>query len=191
HGVALGAHPGFGDPEFFGRREQPLDRRGLEILIGEQWARLAGHARAASCPIRHIKPHGALYHRLNRDLDAAQWLAEILTDRSREMAHPVMLFGPPLGALQVAAQRAGLPFVAEGFMDRGYQRDGTLIPRGESGAVLTDEAQVVAQALALASGGRVQTLCVHGDGEHATRLLLAVRIALRAAGFSIAAAVPK
>lgn len=188
HGVALGAHPGFADPEFFGRRERPLDRPGLEALLSEQWARLAGHARVVGLPIRHLKPHGALYHQLNRDLDAARWLIEIISGLVPEAAAArVALWGPPEGALNEAARAAGWRFVPEGFVDRGYRADGSLVSRGEPGAVLHDEADVVAQALRLAEGGRVRTLCVHGDGAHATRLLATVRAALVATGFTIAA----
>jgi UPF0271 protein len=76
-------------------------------------------------------------------------------------------------------------FVPEGFIDRGYRADGSLIPRGEPGAVLSDDKVAVSQALSLARAGRVRTLCVHGDGEAATRLLWATRSALLADGFKI------
>jgi UPF0271 protein len=97
-----------------------------------------------------------------------------------------VIFGPPEGELRAAARAAGRRFAAEGFVDRAYRTDGSLVPRGEPGAVLHDGGAVVAQALALAGGGRVETLCVHGDGPSATRLLMAARGALVAAGFRIA-----
>jgi UPF0271 protein len=97
------------------------------------------------------------------------------------------LVGPPDGALREAAARAGLRFVAEGFVDRAYLPDGTLVPRNVPGAVITVEAEAVAQTLRLANGGRVDTLCVHGDNPDSLRLLRAVGAALAAAGFRIAA----
>ena len=183
HGVAIGAHPGFADREGFGRRERLLGLAELGLLLAEQIHALRRHADAAGLPIRHVKPHGALYHFLNREREHALLFAGSL----RSLAPGAAIFGPPEGALREAAEAAGLPFVAEGFIDRGYRADGTLAPRGEPGAVLHDEKAVVAQALALARGGRVGTLCVHGDGPAAARLLRAARAALAEAGFRIAA----
>ena len=103
------------------------------------------------------------------------------------LAPGAALFGPPRGALREAAEAAGLRYVAEGFIDRAYRGDGTLVPRGEPGAVLHDEADAVAQALRLARGGGCETLCVHGDGSDALRLLRAARAALVADGFTVSA----
>lgn len=185
HGVALGAHPGFADREHFGRRE-PVAKPGLAalgILLAEQLQALRRHADAAGVAIRHVKPHGALYHFLNREPEHALLFAGSM----RSLAPGAAVFGPPAGALREAAEAAGLRFVAEGFIDRAYRADGTLVPRGEPGALLHDEAAAVAQALALAGTGRFGTLCVHGDGPEALRLLVAARSALQAAGIGLAA----
>lgn len=186
HGVALGAHPGHADRENFGRREVPLGLAELGILLAGQLRLLRRHADAAGIAIRHVKPHGALYHFLNREAEHALLFAGSL----RALAPGAVLFGPPGGALREAAELAGLGFVAEGFIDRAYRPDGTLVPRGEPGAVLHDEAAAVAQALALARTGRFGTLCVHGDGPAAVRLLGVARAALVAAGFRISAPEP-
>jgi UPF0271 protein len=122
-----------------------------------------------------------LYHFLNNDASAAQVCVEVARAFGDEA---LALFGPPEGALRKAARVAGLSFAAEGFIDRGYRADGTLIPRGEPGALIDDEHTAVAQALRLARSGSVRTLCVHGDGLGAARLLGAVRAALAADGFS-------
>lgn len=183
HGVAAGAHPGFADRESFGRREHALALPELGILLAEQMRAFRRHADAAGVAIRHVKPHGALYHFLNREAEHALLFAGSL----RALAPEAAVYGPPTGALREAAETAGLIFVAEGFIDRAYRPDGTLVPRNEPGAVLRDEGVAIAQALALARSGRVRTLCVHGDGPEALRLLVAVREALVAAGFRIAA----
>lgn len=183
HGVALGAHPGHADREGFGRRELPLTPREAEALLAGQLLLLGREAAKAGLRVRHVKPHGALYHQANRD----RRLAEILVEVSRRECPEARIFGPPSGALREAAESAGIEFVAEGFIDRAYRTDGSLVPRGEPGAVLHAEAEAVAQALALARSGWVRTLCVHGDGADALRLLGAARAALLAAGFTIAA----
>ncbi len=183
NGVALGAHPGFADRVGFGRREQVIGLAELGILLGDQTRALRAVADAAGVPIRHVKPHGALYHFLNREAAHALLFAETW----RALAPGAALVGPPAGALREAAKIAGVRHVAEGFIDRAYRADGSLVPRGEPGAVLHEVAEAVAQALALARAGRVETLCVHGDGPDAVDLLKAARAALVAEGFGICA----
>jgi UPF0271 protein len=183
HDVALGAHPGYADRAGFGRRECPLGLAELGILLADQVRSLQIHASAAGVAIRHVKPHGALYHFLNREAEHALLFAASVA----ALAPGAAIFGPPLGALREACGVAGVRFVAEGFIDRGYRPDGSLIPRGEPGALLHDEEAAVAQALQLARSGRVGTLCVHGDGTHAARLLAAARAGLRAEGFTLSA----
>lgn len=181
HGVALGAHPGYADRSNFGRREIALGTVELGRLVEAQLLVLTRAAEAARGKIRHVKPHGALYHFLNREPDAARVFAGVV----HAFAPGAAVFGPPTGALREMTEVAGLRFVAEGFIDRAYRADGSLVSRAEPGAVLHDEAAVVAQALSLARSGRVETLCVHGDGPEATRLLGVARAALMAAGFRI------
>ncbi len=183
HSVALGVHPGYADRENFGRKEHPLALAKLGVLLADQVRALQPHARRAGLAIRHVKPHGALYHFLNREAEHALLFAASVKSLVPEAA----IFGPPMGELRAACEVAGVRFVAEGFIDRGYRSDGSLVPRGEAGAELHDEAAAVAQALALARGGRVHTLCVHGDGAVAVRLLMAARAALAAEGFRLLA----
>jgi UPF0271 protein len=182
-GVALGAHPGLADRAGFGRVEREIGGEELERLIGGQLRALGRLAAACGLSIRHVKPHGALYHYLNREPECAR----VFVREVRELAPGAAVFGPPEGGLRMAAEAAGLDFVAEGFVDRAYRPEGGLVPRGEPGAVLRSGAEAAEQALALARSGRVRTLCVHGDGAEAPVLLRAARAALVAAGFRILA----
>ncbi len=183
-GVAVGAHPGYADRVNFGRRPVALDPGALGELLAGQLAALATAAAAEGGAVVHLKPHGALYHYLDTEPAAAR---VAVAAAAAGLGPGVAIFGPPDGALADAAREVGLRFVPEGFIDRGYRPDGTLIARGEAGALIEDEALAVAQALRLAGAGRVRTLCVHGDGPAAARLLAAVRVALAAAGFSFSA----
>jgi Uncharacterized proteins, homologs of lactam utilization protein B len=183
HGVALGAHPGYADREGFGRREQTLTREAASRLLDEQLDALGREAARTGASVRHVKPHGALYHQADRE----SWLASLVVSVARRHWPSVRIFGPPGGALEEAARQAGAVFVAEGFIDRAYRPDGRLVARGDPGAVLHEESAAVAQALTLAGAGRVRTLCVHGDGPAALRLLRAARAALLGAGFRIEA----
>jgi UPF0271 protein len=90
----------------------------------------------------------------------------------------------PDSELTRAAEAAGLRAVAEGFADRGYTPDGTLVPRGEPGAVLDAEA-AAQQAVAIA--GRVESICLHGDSPDAVAVARAVAAALRAADIELRA----
>jgi 5-oxoprolinase (ATP-hydrolysing) subunit A len=183
HHVALGAHPGFADPEAFGRREHPLTPVSLRLLLAHQWAALLAPATALGLRIQHVKPHGALYHQLDRDPTLAHaFIAEVANTFPG-----AAIFGPPAGALANAAAHAGLSFVPEGFIDRRYGPDGRLLPRTHPEALLHEPDEAVAQALRLARTGHIRTLCAHGDGAHSLRLLRAVRAALLAEGFGIEA----
>lgn len=194
-GVAVGAHPGYEDRDNFGRQPLALAPAMVAAQVSRQLHRLARIAQAAGAPVHHVKPHGALYHQADRDpvLAAAFTQAVVCT------VPGCLLYVPPAGALAAAAAAAGLPIRPEGFADRRYRPDGSLVPRSEPGACITCPAEAAAQAMELAGHGRVrtiagdllslsaETLCVHGDGPEAIRLLQAVREALAAAGIQIQA----
>lgn len=168
-GVLIGAHPGYEDRENFGRREMDLSPAEVTDLVARQVEKLAGLAR-----LHHVKPHGALYNQANRD----ERLAAAVVAGIRKISPDVILYALPNSALAEAGRAAGLTVWAEGFADRRYRMDGSLVPRGEEGAVILKTDEAVAQALTLVRGGAVQTLCVHGDGPHAVEMLRAIRAAL-------------
>jgi 5-oxoprolinase (ATP-hydrolysing) subunit A len=175
NGVAIGAHPGYVDREFFGRRflDLPLDvvtaqiRDQIEALL-----KIAGS-------LHHIKLHGALYHQANQDPELAKAFAEL----ALELLPKPLIYAPPTGRLIDAAKAMGLPVLTEGFIDRRYLESGELCPRSEAGAVITDVDEAVEQAIKIANEGcviamsgkviamDVQTLCVHGDGASAVEIL--------------------
>jgi UPF0271 protein len=175
NGTALGMHPSYPDREGFGRREQALSPEALEATVAQQCARLAAIAQRAQTPLAYAKAHGALYHAANRDPAAARALVRGVR---RAAGDGVTWIGAAGGALAEAAAQAGVPFAREAFADRAARPDGTLVPRGDPGAVIHDEATAVAQALALARRGDVDTVCLHGDTPGAVALARAVRAAL-------------
>jgi UPF0271 protein len=163
HGVAVGAHPGYPDREGFGRRELGWDPARIAAAVAQQ---LDALEQAAGAAVAFVKPHGALYHRVLADADAAAAVREACAGRAI----------------------VGLD-VAEGFCDRGLGPDGRLLDRGAPGALL-DPPAAAAQAVALARAGRVATLCVHGDGPDPVTTARAVRAALAAAGIEVRAFAP-
>lgn len=176
HGVAPGAHPGFPDRATFGRvLPAAFDAAQVGEALVRQVAALARAADALHLPLAHVKLHGALYHRCALDADLAVALATRLRDACGGLP-TVWLAGSP-GWSRLAA--AGFAVRAEGFIDRGYRTDGTLVPRGEPGDLITDPALAAAQAERLARGGRCDTLCVHSDSPGAVAILREARLRLR------------
>ncbi|MSR47315.1 MAG: LamB/YcsF family protein [Planctomycetes bacterium] len=205
-GVAVGAHPGHWDRAMFGRVERRIKPHEVRRLVIDQFGVLMPQVRLAGCVLAHVKPHGALYHQLARELSLAEAFVDAVAevdaktgDPAARRGRPLMLFGPAGSALERAAATAGLPFIAEGFADRTYRPDGTLTPRTTPGALIDDEEQAVAQVLSMVRSGvvravdgsevrvRAETLSVHGDGPHALAFARRLRSELAAAGITLAA----
>lgn len=182
-GVAVGAHPGYEDREHFGRRPHELDSPAVGKLMRRQLGEFMQIVTESGATLHHVKPHGALYHQADRNRGHAEEVACAVN----QVCGPVILYGMPGGELERAAAAAGLRFCPEGFVERRYQADGSLVPRGEVGAVILDVGEAVSQAIALWKEGRIRTLCVHGDGDSALAMLVAVREALEAAGGRVGA----
>lgn len=167
HGVQVGAHPGYADREGMGRRE-------MAMTEDEVWRLCSGQLEAVP-GARYVKPHGALYNQACRDAAYARGVVRL--------GLPVL--GLPGSALEDECRRAGVRFVAEGFADRRYRDDGSLVPRGQPGAFVESPEEAVPHAQRLIASRRVETLCVHGDNPEAVAFVLALRHALERAGFTI------
>jgi UPF0271 protein len=180
HGVHAGAHPSFLDREHFGRRE--LVRTEDEIFAETvyQVGALLALARAGGQELRHIKPHGALYNMACRD-DA---YARPLVRAAEHFSLP--LLGLPGSRLE-ALCAGKCDFVAEGFADRRYLPDGSLVPRSRADAMIESPADAVRQVEWLVRERKVRTICVHGDNPHALDFVRALRTALMQQGFVIRA----
>lgn len=190
HGVAIGAHPGFADRANFGRREIALSPAALQELVVTQIAALARFG-----PLRHVKPHGALYNLAARDPAAAAAVAGAV----RAADASLILFALAGSELVRAGRAAGLRVAEEVFADRTYQRDGSLTPRSRPDALITDENIAAAQVLRMVHEGRVRatdgtdvpikadTVCVHGDGPQAVAFAKRLRAELTKAGIELRA----
>lgn len=170
-GVAVGAQVSYDDRAGFGRVAREVPHDVLRDQVADQVGTLAEIAAAAGTSVRYVKPHGALYHRVIVDEEQA---AAVLAGSG-----DLPVLGMP-GAFLRLAEGDGRPVFHEGFPDRGYTPEGRLLPRTEPGALVEDEAGIVAQALALAA--EVESLCLHGDSPGAVEHARAVRAALEAGG---------
>jgi UPF0271 protein len=195
NGVAVGAHPGYPDRDGFGRESGFMAGDALYESLTEQVTELANTAAHLGAKLTHIKPHGALYNDAVRDCGLADVIARVVAEAPGEPA----FVGMANTELEAAAKRHGLAFIAEAFVDRAYQPDGTLVSRQEPGAVHEDLNVTTTQAVRLAEQGeataangevvtvRADTLCIHGDTPGAAAAARAVRDVLESHGIEIRA----
>ncbi len=191
-GVVVGAHVSYRDREGFGRRALAVTPAQLLADVADQCLVLLEEADAVGGTVAFVKPHGALYHRVAADPDAAEAVVDAMTSLSI-----AVLVGQSGSAVIEPARRAGLRVVREGFPDRGYLPDGTLTARGHEASEVTDPAVVARRAVSLVVHGGVQavtgewtrvavdTLCIHGDAPGALDHARAVRRELDAAGIEV------
>jgi UPF0271 protein len=195
HGVAVGAHPSFPDLQGFGRRAMKISAQECYDLVLYQAGAVEAFARAAGARLHHVKIHGMLYNVAAKDAE----LADAIARATRDLGAGVSLYALSGSAMVDAAERYGVHAVGEVFADRTYQPDGTLTPRGQPGAMITDESESVAQALRMVEEGLVRsqtgadvpvaagTLCLHGDQPGAVSFAKALRAAFAARGIRVAA----
>lgn len=188
--VVVGAHPGFEDREHFGRRELALASEEIEQLVIRQV-----NALRRFTAIAHVKPHGALYNLAARDPRVADAIA-----RAVKAVDPTLLLFALCGSELARAGRArGLRVVEEAFADRAYRSDGSLTPRSERDAVISDPEAAAAQALSIAREGFVilrdgtrvaiaaETICLHGDTAGAVAFARRIRQTLAQAEIGVEA----
>lgn len=179
YGVAVGAHPSWKDVEGFGRREMSLLPNEVESLILSQINALAEIARSEGVEMRHVKPHGALYNQAAKDEVLATAIANAVKIFSREL----ILVGLAGSKLIEAGIKTGLNVANEGFPDRNYNPDGTLISRKQTHAIIESPQEVAQHAVELVRSGinfagqrvHVDTLCLHGDHPSAAQNAKLVR----------------
>ena len=194
-GVAVGAHPGYPDLAGFGRRAMDVTPDDVRDLVVYQIGAIAAFAAARGVTLQHVKPHGALYN-----VAAARGpIAEAIAQGIAEVDKGLVVLALAGSALVAASRAAGLAVAEEGFVDRRYQGDGSLVDRRSPAAMIDEPAACVRQALALAREScvmsadgvrvnrKVDTLCIHGDTPGAAELAEMVRTALEAEGVTVAA----
>lgn len=177
---SIGAHVSYLDREGFGRRDIEVEPDELRRQIVQQIAALRIEAGLEHGRVGYVKPHGALYNRAAVDRVRADAIVAAIASVDRHLS----LLAPPDSEMVRSAEAHGIACVTEGFADRGYRPDGTLVPRGEPGAVLDSE-QALAQCVELAQSGRFRSLCLHSDTPGAAGLAVAIRDRLIGAGYEV------
>ena len=192
-GVAVGAHPGYPDLMGFGRRNMVCSPKEVKAYIQYQLGALMAFTAAHGVKLQHCKPHGSLYNMAAKDMDLSLAIAEAIAEVDKD----IILMGLAGSKMLEAGKQVGLRVASEVFADRGYQPDGTLVPRGQPGAMIEDEDQAIARVLRMAREGTVvandgsvirlqaDSVCVHGDGPKALAFVKNLQAALPAAGVEV------
>lgn len=192
--VAIGAHPGFSDKENFGRKEQQLTEQEYYDLIRTQLNILQKHIDTAGTTMHHVKPHGALYNMSAKNYTLASVIARAVKDHNSLL----VLYGLSNSFSITAAKEINLLTASEVFADRTYTDEGTLTPRIQQNALITSDEQSLQQVLqmikqqtATSTGNKIirikaDTICIHGDGEHAVEFAKKISNALRENDIQIA-----
>lgn len=185
----IGVHPGFPDRENFGRRTPTsCEIDGYLLNVGEQVERFVKETQAS-----YIKPHGAFYNVLASRGFPNEFGATLYGACGGSLIHILMLTGLPpmllLGSRDAEVVNAriapvwGTRTIFEGFADRRYRSDGTLVPRCEPGAVLEDPDEIREQILKVAP--EVDSICLHGDTPNCLTLAELVKKTLVDAGYEV------
>ncbi|MGI6021471.1 MAG: LamB/YcsF family protein [Lachnospiraceae bacterium] len=193
-GIAIGAHPGFPDLMGFGRRNMAATPAEVSAYVTYQLGALEGFARKYGMKIQHVKPHGAMYNMAGKDYELALAVAKAI-----KAFNPDIICLALAGSQSVqAAKDVGLRVAQEVFADRGYMPDGSLVPRSQAGAMITDENQAIERVVRMVMEHKVKavdgndieiipdSICVHGDNEKALAFVEKIRTRLMSEGVEIA-----
>jgi UPF0271 protein len=193
HGVAIGAHPGFPDLSGFGRREMKLNPEELRACVQYQIGALKAFCAVREVPLRHVKPHGALYNMAARD----PILAETICRAVQEVDPALILLALAGSEMIRAAKERGLAVAREVFADRAYEEDGSLVDRNKKGALITDEDEAIRRVVGMVKEGRLtaitgkeikltaDSVCVHGDGPQALAFVQKITTRFKAEGIAV------
>jgi UPF0271 protein len=194
-GIAIGAHPGLPDLQGFGRREIKISPAEAYQITLYQIGALHAFVKAAKGKLSHVKPHGALYNMAAQDIQLAKAIVQAIKDFDDQL----ILYALSGSEMITAAKLSGIQSAAEVFADRSYQDNGLLTPRGQANAVLQKEDEVKQQLLMMVTENRVKTVtgqhiqlisdtvCLHGDGEHALSFAQLVTQTLKTQGIQLKA----
>lgn len=195
YNVAVGAHPSYPDKENFGRTDMLLHPGEIYEMIVKQINCLEKIAIENHVVLHHVKPHGALYNMAARDKALAPFVALAILDTNSKY----FLYGLSGSYLIKEGKNLGVKTVNEVFADRTYKDDGSLTSRSKPGALIEETGKAVEQVLQMIKEGTVysitgkkipitaDTICVHGDGEHAVEFAKAIHDALVKEGIEIRA----
>lgn len=190
--LCIGAHPSFPDLMGFGRREMVLSKVEIENYVLYQLGSLYAFVKARGGRITHVKPHGAMYNMAARNDDVAFGIVKAV----HQFDPSLLIVGLPNSKLLDLAQEYGMKVAYEGFSDRNYNDDGTLVSRSFKNAVIEDINEITTRALSMANGKiisvngtqmnlRIDTICIHSDTKNAIEIAKNIRRELEKHGIEV------
>lgn len=197
HHVAVGAHPSYPDRENFGRKEMGLPVSEIKTLVITQIILVKNLTEEIGLKLHHVKPHGALYNKAAKDEATAMAIAEAVY----EVDPTLILFGLANSESGKTAKKIGLQYYNEVFADRTYTDQGQLTPRTESNAMITTDEKAVQQVMQMlkektvtSTNGKIipiqaDTICIHGDGEHAISFAKHINAMIKSSNIKISSIV--
>lgn len=192
-GTAMGAHPGLMDLNGFGRRKMDIRPGEAYDLVAYQVGALSAFIKAEGGTMQHVKPHGALYNMAAKNAALSEAIAKAVYDVDPDL----ILFGLSGSELIAAGEKIGLRTAGEVFADRTYCSDGSLTPRTQPNAMITDDAAAIAQVLRMIKDGivvstdgqevrvKADTICIHGDSQKALSFARRINAALKLNGITV------
>lgn len=184
--VAIGAHPSYPDKENFGRKEMDMNLDEIFSVVFIQIQLVKSIAEKMGTKIHHVKPHGALYNAAAVKPE----LASAIVHAIKSIDENLILYGLPDSELEKAALKNGVGFAAEVFSDRTYTDEGMLTPRTDPNAMIVDAENAIHQVFQMIKQGTVlstnkkiiqikaDTICIHGDGQHAVEFAEKINVSL-------------
>lgn len=191
--VSIGAHPSFPDLQGFGRRYMDVSIRDLTSMVKYQVAALKGMVESAKKRLIHVKAHGALYNAASENDEMAWAFIKAVA----AIDNKLIIVGPPVGNMRNISADMGLRYVVEGFSDRNYRPDLTLVSRSREDGMITDSKAAVRQVMGMVVEGKIRdhiggihllqpdTICIHGDQPNAVTFAKTIHAALKDEGYEI------
>ena len=193
YNVSIGAHPSYPDRKNFGRKDMDLNPDDIFKLVKEQIETINTIAKNLGTQLHHVKPHGALYNKSAKDYQTAIAIAKAVADVNPNL----ILYGLPNSESEKAAREQKLKFYCEVFADRSYTDEGMLTPRSAENALIMSATDSLNQVIKMIEEGTVKstsgkiipikadTICIHGDGEHAVEFAKTIREGLKNKHFEL------
>lgn len=189
-GVGIGAHPGLPDLLGFGRRTMAVSADDMRDMLIYQIGALQGFAKSIGHRVTHVSYHAAFGNMATAD----RALADVMTRAIVSVDPELIVFSMPDTAVEFSARAAGLRTIQMFLADRAYRPDGSLVPRGQPGALIKDISAVKSRIGQFVRTGKVvtidgqsidmraQSILVHSDTPGAALIASAVREAIGEAG---------
>ncbi len=183
---AIGAHPSYPDLVGFGRRSLSCSQEEIKSIIIYQIGALDGICKVFDTAITYVKPHGALYNDMMKDMVIFETILSTISSYDKNIKL-MILSNPNNEQYATLASKYNIELLYEVFADRNYNDDGSLVSRTESYAVILDEDILLQRIQLLKSDGviyskngtklslKADTICVHSDSPNALTFVKSIR----------------